>query len=175
MVVASLQPEVDNVVTWSDKAILSLSSSKCEIAYFSLDCAEATCQPNITINWKRMLGNTFPNFMDVRYVWQLTFGEHMLKLCQSMSSCIKLWEARPWDGTLWTVVRSASRLWVACLNMQLHLGTMAVRYHHLQTCASSFGGSQSHHQPGTLHSSWCSPRGIQAAPYINTFPNHLPP
>ena len=29
MIVASLQPEVDNVVAWSDKARLTLSSSKC--------------------------------------------------------------------------------------------------------------------------------------------------
>ena len=39
MIVASLQPEVDNLVAWSAKARLTLESSKCETAFFSLHCA----------------------------------------------------------------------------------------------------------------------------------------
>ena len=40
MIIASLQQEVDNVVEWSAKARLTLNSSKCEMAFFCLDCAE---------------------------------------------------------------------------------------------------------------------------------------
>ena len=54
MVVTSLQPEVDKVVAWSDKVRLTLNTSKCETAFFSLDCAEAAWQPNITIDGKQM-------------------------------------------------------------------------------------------------------------------------
>ena len=42
MIVATLQPEFDKVVTRSDKARLTPNTSKCETAFFSLDCAEAT-------------------------------------------------------------------------------------------------------------------------------------
>ena len=85
-------------------------------------------QPNITIDGKRMFFNPFQVFLGVRYVRQLTFAEHVRKLCQSMSGSfylIMLKETRPWDGTLWTVVRSTLRLCVPCLNMQQqpgHLG-----------------------------------------------------
>ena len=40
MIVASLQPEVDKVVAWSDKAKMTLNTSKYETAFLSLDCAE---------------------------------------------------------------------------------------------------------------------------------------
>ena len=52
MFITSLQLEVDKVVAWSAKAKLTLNSSKCETAFFSLDCAEATWQLNITIDGK---------------------------------------------------------------------------------------------------------------------------
>ena len=90
MVVASLQPVVDKVVAWSDKARLSLSTSKCETAIFSLDCTESAWQPNITIDGKRMFCNPFPVFLGVRYDRQLTFAEYERKLCQSMSGRINL-------------------------------------------------------------------------------------
>ena len=38
MIVVYLQPELDKVVIWSDKARLTLSTSKCKTAFFSLDC-----------------------------------------------------------------------------------------------------------------------------------------
>ena len=41
MIMASLQPEVDKVVAWSDKAGLTLNKPKCETVFFSQDCAEA--------------------------------------------------------------------------------------------------------------------------------------
>ena len=63
MIVAYLQPEVDKVVAWSDKARLTLSTSKCETAFFILDCQEAAWQPNITIDGKRMFCNPFTVFM----------------------------------------------------------------------------------------------------------------
>ena len=54
MIVVSLQPEVDKVVTWSDKVRFTLYTSKCEMAFFSLDSADAAWQPNITIDVTRM-------------------------------------------------------------------------------------------------------------------------
>ena len=88
MIVASLQPEVDKVVAWSDKARLTHNTFKCEKAFFSLDGAEAAWQPNIIFDGKQMFCNPFPIFLGVRYDWQLKFGEHVPKLCQSMSGCI---------------------------------------------------------------------------------------
>ena len=122
MIVTSLQPEVDKVIAWSDKARLTLNTYKCETAFFSLDCAEAAWHTNITIDLKQMFCNPLPVFFGVRYDRQHTFAEHVQKLCQSMSGCLSLLHAL--GGTLWTVIRSTSRLCVACLNMQLQPGLL---------------------------------------------------
>ena len=90
MILASLQPEVDKLVAWSAKARLTLKSLKCRTAYFSLGCAEAAWQPNITIDGKQMFCKSFPIFLCVRYDRQLTFGEHVRKLCQSIYGRINL-------------------------------------------------------------------------------------
>ena len=99
MIVASLQPEVDIVVAWSDKARLTLSTFKCETAFISLDCAELAWQPNITGDGKRMFCNPFQIFLCVRYDRLLTFGGHVQKLCQSMSGRVNLLGAL--RGTTW--------------------------------------------------------------------------
>ena len=81
---ASLQPEVDKVVAWSDKARLTLNKSKCETTFVSQDCAEVARQHNITIDGKRVFSNPFPVILAVRYDRQLNFEEHVQKLYQSM-------------------------------------------------------------------------------------------
>ena len=65
MVVASLQPEVDKVVSSSYLARLTHNISKFETAFFRLDCAEAAWQPNVTIDGKRMFCNPFQIFFGV--------------------------------------------------------------------------------------------------------------
>ena len=54
MITSSLEPEVDNLIAWFDKLRLTLSTSKCVTAFFSLDCADAAWQANIIIDGKRM-------------------------------------------------------------------------------------------------------------------------
>ena len=93
MIVASLPPEIDKVVAWSDKARLTLSTSKCEIVFFNLDCVEAAWQPNITIGGKRMFSNPFPVFLGVRYDRQFTCARHVRRLCHSMSGRFNLLRA----------------------------------------------------------------------------------
>ena len=66
MTVASLQPEEDKMVAWSDKGRFTLNSSKCKTEFFSLHCAKAAWQPNITIDGKLMPCNPFQIFMGVR-------------------------------------------------------------------------------------------------------------
>ena len=80
MIITSLQPEVDKVVAWSAKARLTLNSSKCETAFFSLDCAHAAWQPKITGTGKRMFCNPIAIFLGDKYGRQLTFGVHVRKL-----------------------------------------------------------------------------------------------
>ena len=50
IIITSLQPEADKVVTRSAKTRLTLNSSMFEMAFFSLDSAETAWQPNITID-----------------------------------------------------------------------------------------------------------------------------
>ena len=99
MIVASPQPEVYKVVARSDKARLTHSTSKSETAFISLDCAEAAWQSNITTDGKRMFCNTFQVFLCVRCDRQLTFAEHLRKLCQSTSGRFNLFRAL--GGTTW--------------------------------------------------------------------------
>ena len=99
LIMASLQPEVGKVVAWSDKVRLTLNTSKYEIAFFNLDCAEVVWQPNITINGKRMFCNPFQVFLGVRYGQQLTFAEHVQMVCQSISDRFNILCAL--GGTTW--------------------------------------------------------------------------
>ena len=80
-IIASLRPKVDKVVALSAKVRLNLDTYKCETDIFSLDCAEASWQPNIIIDGKRMFCNPFPVLLGVRHDRQLTFGRHIRKIC----------------------------------------------------------------------------------------------
>ena len=53
----------------------------------------------ITIDGKRMLCNRYQVFMGARYDRQLTFAEHVRKLCQSMPGRLNL--LRAVEGTTW--------------------------------------------------------------------------
>ena len=55
-----MQAEVVKVGSWSQQARLTLNAAKCEVAFFSLDNAEAQWRPQITIN-----GNELHPFADV--------------------------------------------------------------------------------------------------------------
>ena len=46
-VVLRMQAEVDKVVSRSQQARLTLNAAKCEVAFFSLDNAEAQCDPKL--------------------------------------------------------------------------------------------------------------------------------
>ena len=65
MIVLSLQPEIDKVVAWCDKARLTLNTSKCETTFVSMHCAEAVWQHNIIIDGRLMFCNPFPVFLCV--------------------------------------------------------------------------------------------------------------
>ena len=121
MIVASQQPEIDKVVAWTAKAKLTLNSSKCETVVYILDCEEALCRPNITIDGKRVFCSPIPIFLDVKYdrkhACQIMY-ESSANLCPAALTSSWLCEARPGNGTLRSVVRSTSQLCVACSNMQ---------------------------------------------------------
>ena len=89
MIIASLQPEVDKVFTWSSNARLTLNASKSKTAFFSLDMQK--WPGNLT---SLLTGNAYlaspPGFLSVQVQRHLTFGEHVRELCQSMSHCINL-------------------------------------------------------------------------------------
>ena len=132
MIITSLQPEVDKVFVWSDKARLTLSTSKCITAFFSLDCTEAAWQPSITIDGKRTFCNTLSIFLGVMYDRQLTFGEYVRKICQSMSGPIHL--LRALVGTTWGWhILDRRLIYIAAVCSMLEYAALAVSYHHHQT------------------------------------------
>ena len=94
MTVASLMPEVDKVVTCYDKARFTHNASKCETAFLSLDCVDAAWQHIITIDAKQMFCNPLPDFLGARCDRQLTYAEHVRKLCQPISG-YDIWPFQP--------------------------------------------------------------------------------
>ena len=93
-----MQAEVDKVVSWSQQARQTLNAAKCEVAFFSLDNAEAQWRPKITINGDPTSCNPSPTFQGVTYDRHMTFGTQVKKVCQQMLRTNLL---RVLGGTTW--------------------------------------------------------------------------
>ena len=94
-----MQAEVDNVVSWSQQARLTINAAKCEVAFFSLDNAEAQWRPQITINRVSPRCTPSPTFLGVTYDRRMTFGTQVKKMCQKMLRRTNL--LRVVGGTTW--------------------------------------------------------------------------
>ena len=79
-----MQAEVDKVVSWSQQTRLTLNDEKCEVAFFSLDNAEAQWRPKITINGVPPSCTPSPTFLVVAYDRRMTFSTQVKKVCQQM-------------------------------------------------------------------------------------------
>ena len=79
-----MQAEVDKVVSWSQQARQTLNATMCEVAFFSLDNAEAQWRPKITINWVPPSSTHSPTLLGVMYDRRMTFGTQVIKVCQQM-------------------------------------------------------------------------------------------
>ena len=94
-----MQAEVDKVVSRSQQARLTLNAAKCEVAFFSLDNAEAQWRPHIIINGVPPSCTPSPTFLGVTYDRRMTFGTQVKKVCQQMLRRTNL--LRVVDGTTW--------------------------------------------------------------------------
>ena len=94
-----MQAEIDKVVSWSQQARLTLNAAKCEVAFFSLDNAEAQWRPQITINGVPPSCTPSPTFLGVNYDRRMTFGTQVKKVCQQMLRRTNL--LRVVGGTTW--------------------------------------------------------------------------
>ena len=79
-----MQAVVDKVVSWSQQARLTLNAAKCEVAFSSLDNAEAQWRPQITINGVPPSCNPSRTFLGVTYDRRMSFGTQVKKVCQQM-------------------------------------------------------------------------------------------
>ena len=79
-----MQAEVDKIVSWSQQARLTFNAAKCEVAFFSLDNAEAQWRPQITINGVPPSCTPSPTFLGVTYDRRMTFGTQVKKVRQQM-------------------------------------------------------------------------------------------
>ena len=73
----NMQAEVDKVVRWSTDNWLTLNASKSKVALFTMNCAESSCCPHITIGGLRLTINVTLTFLGVRYDRKLNFNEHI--------------------------------------------------------------------------------------------------
>ena len=94
-----MQAEVDKVVSWSQQARLTLNAAKCEVAFFSLDNAEAHWRPQITINGVPPSCTPSPPFLGVTYDRSNTFGTQVKRVSQQMNRRTNL--LRVVGGTTW--------------------------------------------------------------------------
>ena len=72
------------VVSWSQQARLTLNAAKCEVAFFSLDNAEAQWRPQVAINGVPPSCTPSPTFLGVAYDRHMTFGTQVKNVCQQM-------------------------------------------------------------------------------------------
>ena len=113
-----MQAELDKVVSWSQQARLILNAAKCEVAFFSLDNAEAGWRPKITINGVPPSCTPSPTFLGVTYARRMTFGTQVKKVFQQMlrePTSFVSWAVRPGVGksNIWeqsTLLHNASSL-----------------------------------------------------------------
>ena len=77
MIVASLQPELDKVVVCSYKVRLTLITSKCVTACFSLECEEAFWQTKIHQWWKEIDLQSLTDFLGC----QIRLAAHFCWAC----------------------------------------------------------------------------------------------
>ena len=94
-----MQAEVDKVVSWSQQARLTFNAAKCEVAFFSLDNAEAQWRPQLTINGVPPSCTPSPTFLGVTYDRRMTFGTQVKNVCQQMLRRTNL--LRVVCGTTW--------------------------------------------------------------------------
>ena len=94
-----MQAEVDKVVSWSQQARLTLNAATFEVAFFSLDNAEAQWRPQITINGVPPSCTPSPTFLGVTYDRRMTFGTQVKNVCQQMLRRTNL--LRVVGGTTW--------------------------------------------------------------------------
>ena len=97
--IKKLQKEVDKLVKWSDDARLTLNINKCEVSFFNLCTAETSWQPHIKIRGLLFPINATPTFLGVQYGQQLSFSEHVKKVCQAMTKIKNIFCAL--KGTTW--------------------------------------------------------------------------
>ena len=94
-----MQAGVDKVVRRSQQARLTLNAAKCEVAFFSLDNAEAQWRPQITINGVPPSCTPSPTFLGVTYDRHMTFGTLVKKVFLQMLRRTNL--LRVVGGTTW--------------------------------------------------------------------------
>ena len=85
-----MQADVDKVVSWSQHARLTLNAAKCEVAFFSLDNAEAQWRPQIIIMGVPPSSTHLPTFLSVTYDRRMTFGTQVKKVCPQMLRRVNL-------------------------------------------------------------------------------------
>ena len=98
-VAVTLESEAAKVNQWATKNRLTLNTAKSEVAFFSMDAAESSWCPNITVGGSRLKTNPTPTFLGVRYDRRLTFNDHIRHLSQVMKQRANL--LRQLTGTSW--------------------------------------------------------------------------
>ena len=113
----------------------------------------------ITFRFSWALGKTFSSPLE-------SMCESSANRCPAASTSPVLWEARPGDGTLRTVVMTTSRLCVACLNMKLQPGNLGC-----QLSSQSYFRKFSWRQPETTPVSFTPPQLKQSSRNIDCPPS----
>ena len=125
-----MQAEVDKVVSWSQQARLTLNTAKCEVAFFSLDNADAQWRPQITINGVPTSCTPSPTFLGVTYDRRMTFGTQVKKVCKQMlrrTNLLRVVGSTTWGwqkqdlitvyiATQRSVAEYAAAVWTNCLS-----------------------------------------------------------
>jgi hypothetical protein len=103
----SVQVAASQIERWSERWLMQLSPSKCEVGVFSMDAADATAQPEIWVGGARLKVVAHPTFLGVTFDRRLTFQEHASRVIEKARKRVRM--LRAVSGTDWGFSRELLR------------------------------------------------------------------
>ncbi len=87
---AAIQEAITNVAEWSRRRKLTITASKCEVAYFINSSKEARWQPSLQLD-ETLLNITYlPKFLGVTIDRALSFGPHVTAVVSKASNTCRV-------------------------------------------------------------------------------------
>ena len=116
----AVQRAVNKFGAWSEDYVLMLNQSKCEVAFFSTDPAEANWSPSIQLNGQAFAFNRTPTFLGVMYDRTLSFSPQVEAVKARVMGRIRIMASLALKEWGWSR-NSLRTIYMATIHSVLHL------------------------------------------------------